>query len=66
MKRNTIPKSALALLIIGLLITTLTPVINSSFPMPDYVKGFLVGLGLMLEVIALIKIQQNRKNIKCV
>jgi len=66
MKRNTIPKSALALLIIGLLITTLTPIINNSFPMPDYVKGFLVGLGLMLEVIALIKIQQNRKNIKCV
>jgi hypothetical protein len=66
MKRNNIPKSALFLLIIGLLLTTLTPIINRSFPIPDYAKGFLVGLGLMLEVIALVKIQQNRKNIKCI
>lgn len=65
MKRNTIPKSALALLVIGLLMTTLTSIINRYFPLPDFSKGFLNGLGLTIEIIALVKIQRSKKNIKC-
>jgi len=62
MKRNTIPKPALILLIVGLLMTTTMPVIGRHFLMPDFVKGFLTGLGLTLEFIALVKIQRSKKN----
>jgi hypothetical protein len=65
MKRNIIPKSALALLITGLLMTTLTLVVHRYFPLPDFLRGFINGLGLMLEVIALIKIQRSKKKISC-
>lgn len=64
MKRNTIPKSALPYLIIGLLFTSLTPIINRYYPMPDVLKGFITGLGLTLEVIAIIKIQRSKTG-KC-
>ena len=61
MKRNAIPKPALACLIIGLMITSVTPIISNHFQMPDILRGFLTGLGLTLEVIALVKIQRSRK-----
>ncbi|QJD97008.1 hypothetical protein HH214_14590 [Mucilaginibacter robiniae] len=61
MKRRSIPNSALACLIIGLLLTTFNPIINRYYPAPDMVKGFMTGLGLSLEVIALAKIQQSKK-----
>lgn len=66
MKRNIIPKPALVLLIIGLLMTTTTPIIYRYFSMPDFLKGFINGLGLMLEFTALVKIQRSRKNTKCI
>lgn len=65
MKRNNIPKSALAYLIVGLLMTTLTPIIGRYFPLPVFLKGFMSGLGLTLEVIAIIKIQRSKKQTKC-
>ncbi len=65
MKLNTIPKSALVLLIIGLLMTIITPVINRYFPLPDFLKGFLNGLGLAIEFTALVKMQRSKKNIRC-
>jgi len=65
MKPNTIPKPALTLLVAGLLMTTLTPILSRYVFMPDFVKGFLTGLGLALEVIALVKIQRSRKADKC-
>lgn len=65
MKLNTIPKSALALLMIGLLLVTLTPIINRYFPLPDFLKGLMNGLGLTIEVIALIKIDRSKKKSRC-
>jgi len=62
MKRNPIPKSALIMLIAGLLMTTMMPVVGRHFPMPDFVKGFMTGLGLTIEFIALVKIQRNKRN----
>lgn len=59
MKHNPIPKLALILLITGLLMTTTMPIIGRHFPMPDLVKGFMTGLGLTLELIALVKIQRS-------
>jgi hypothetical protein len=64
MKLNPIPKPALILLIAGLLMTTTMPVIGRHFPMPDFAKGFITGLGLTLEFIALVKIQRSKSR-KC-
>lgn len=61
MKRNPIQRRALMLLASGLLITSLPPIICQHFSAPDSLRGFLTGLGLALEVIALVKIQRNRR-----
>lgn len=65
MKLNTIPKPALILLIVGLLMTTVTPIISRHILMPDFVKGFITGLGLTLELIGLIKMQRSKKAGNC-
>jgi hypothetical protein len=62
MKTNTIPKQALILLTTGLLMTTLLPAIGRYITLPDLVKGFLTGLGLAIEFIALVKIQRSKSN----
>jgi hypothetical protein len=64
MKHYTIPKPALVLLIAGLLMTTTMPLIGRHFSMPDFAKGFITGLGLTLELLALVKIQQSKSR-KC-
>ena len=61
MKYNRMPKQATLCLIIGLLLATLTPIINKHVAIPDFAKGFLTGLGLTLEFIALVKIQRSKK-----
>ena len=65
MKRNTIPKPALVIFIIGLLISILTPVTGRFFLLPDFVKGVIMSLGLTLEIIALIIFQRNKKSASC-
>jgi hypothetical protein len=62
MKRINIPKQAMMLLAIGLLLTCITPIVNRYFPIPDVVRGFITGLGLCIEVIAIIKIDRIRKS----
>ena len=61
MKRKFISKPALLCLITGLLISTLTPIVNRYYPLPDAFKGFMTGLGLAVEMIALIKLQQSKQ-----
>jgi hypothetical protein len=61
MKRNAISKSAMPFLVIGLLLTSLTPIISRHFHWPDLVKGFLAGLALALEMIAIIKMSRSNK-----
>jgi len=65
MKRLNISKTTLACFIAGLLLTTLTPISGRYFALPDFLKGFLSGLGIMLEVIAIIKISKANKGKKC-
>jgi hypothetical protein len=65
MKHNNYPKSALVILALGLLMTTLPLIINRHFPLPDMLRGFLGGLGLSLEVFVLVKMQRHKKNLKC-
>lgn len=61
MKHNTIPKQAIVLLITGLLIVSFNLILGKYMGVPDFIKGFLSGLGIALETIALIKIQRSRK-----
>lgn len=60
MKRNPIPKPAFALMAIGLLLVSLMPIVARHFAIPDFARGFVTGLGLTLEVIALVKMQRSR------
>ncbi|HEX8609306.1 MAG TPA: hypothetical protein VF679_11755 [Pedobacter sp.] len=61
MKSLNIFETVLILLFTGLLLTSLTSIVNRYFPMPDVVHGFLMRLGLTIEVIALIKMERNKK-----
>lgn len=65
MKRNVFPKPALYLLIAGLLMSTGVPLLSRYVPMPDALKGFLSGLGLALEFMALAKAQRGKKGTHC-
>jgi uncharacterized membrane protein YkvI len=65
MKSFNISKTVLILLVTGLLLTSLTSIVNRYFPMPDVVKGFSMGLGLTMEVIALIKMERNKRKRSC-
>ena len=62
---NNIPKSALVYLITGLLMVTLMPALGRYLSLSDSLLGFTTGLGLMLEVIAIVKIQRSRKESRC-
>jgi hypothetical protein len=66
MNRLNSSTTVVILLVTGLFLTALVPIINRYFPMPDVLKGFLMGLGLCIEVIALIKIDKNKKRRSCV
>lgn len=61
MKHYPASKPALKYLITGLLLTTLTPVINRYYPLPDGMRGFITGLGLAIEMIAIVKLQRSRQ-----
>jgi len=65
MKRYHIPKTALICFIAGLMMTTLTPILGRYIPISAFLKGIINGLGLMLEVIAIIKISRRNKDNKC-
>lgn len=65
MKTLNVSKTVLILLVTGLFLTSLVPIVNRYYPMPDVIKGFLMGLGLCIEVIALIKMDRNKKKTSC-
>lgn len=65
MKYISIPKSALVFLVAGLLLTTLPPILSRYFSIPDLFRGFITGVGLTFEVIALAKIQRSKKGRSC-
>jgi hypothetical protein len=65
MKSNPVPKSALLLLSLGLFLTAIVPIIARYWFIPGFAKGLANGLGLMLEVMGIIQIQQSRKRGKC-
>ncbi|WP_158824956.1 hypothetical protein [Mucilaginibacter lacusdianchii] len=66
MKRTFIPKAAMPYFIIGLLLITFIPIVNRYLPMPDFARGFLIGLSLALQVIALVIIDRHKRKQACV
>ncbi|CAM4052776.1 hypothetical protein SAMN06265348_10243 [Pedobacter westerhofensis] len=60
MKRQKLSAGTLVYLLSGLLLVVVTPPLGKHLAMPDMLKGFLTGLGMMLEVIAIIKMQKSR------
>ncbi|QQL49942.1 hypothetical protein [Mucilaginibacter ginkgonis] len=64
MRHQKFSKPALAFLIAGLLLITLTPLVGRHFHLPDFAIGCLNGLGLACEAISLGIMQKNRKR-KC-
>ena len=60
MKRQKLSAGTLVYLLSGLLLVVVTPALGKHLAMPDMLKGFLTGLGMMLEVIAIIKMQKSR------
>ncbi len=65
MKNLKEQKSPIILLVIGLLIVSLIPIVSRYFHLTDALTGFLTGIGLMIECIALIKMQQIKKQSAC-
>ncbi|TDO20848.1 hypothetical protein [Pedobacter duraquae] len=65
MKKTNVSKAVLMLLVSGLLLTSVVPVVNRYYPMPDALNGFFMGMGLAIEVLALIKMDKNRKKMTC-
>ncbi|TSJ44508.1 hypothetical protein FO440_10120 [Mucilaginibacter corticis] len=65
MKQPRFSKPVLLLIVTGLLLTTGTPMISRFIPLPDALKGFLSGLGLALEFMALVKADRYKKKKIC-
>ncbi|WP_158995610.1 hypothetical protein [Mucilaginibacter sp. L196] len=61
MKFKKYPLQIRLLICIGLLMVTTPTLINDWFPLPHFVRGALVGVGLGLEISGLIKINRLRK-----
>jgi hypothetical protein len=59
MKNKQFPKAALPYLIGGLLLVTSGASICRHYHLPDFVTGFVSGLGLMLEFIAILKARNS-------
>ena len=48
------------LMIIGLLLVVLPTLFRDEVPVPQFISGFLVGLGLGIEIIAAIKLKSEK------
>jgi len=46
---------------VGLLLVTLPTLINDWVHIPDFVRGFLVGLGLVMEINGIVIMRKKRK-----
>ena len=54
-------RPAIALLVVGLMLATLTPLLSGKFGWPDGARGFVTGLGVGIELIALIALLRLKR-----
>jgi len=60
--RSIPPKKLIA---IGMLLVVLPTLFNDVVPIPQFVSGFMVGLGLWIEIIATIKLRREKTKADC-
>jgi len=58
MKNKKFPLTDRLLITIGLLMTTLPQLIKHYIAVPDFFLGFIVGVGLALEITAFIRLKR--------
>jgi hypothetical protein len=51
----------LKIIAIGLLLVTVPFVVNDWVPIPDFVRGALMGIGIALEIIGLVRMNKRKK-----
>ena len=56
------PKKLIA---IGMLLVVLPTLFNDVVPIPQFVSGFVMGLGLTVEIIATMKLKREKANADC-
>ena len=49
------------LVAIGLLLVVIPPLVNYWIPLPDFLRGAFMGIGIALEIIGLVRINKRRK-----
>ena len=62
MKIKSLPKPIGNYFLMGILIVALSQLFARFIPMADFVRGALMGVGIGLEIIAVIKLSAFRKN----
>ncbi|WP_374951651.1 hypothetical protein [Mucilaginibacter sp.] len=62
MKIKSISKRAGMLLSAGLIVIVFAQVLTRYVLLPDFVRGAMMGVGIGLQIIALIKLKQDREN----
>jgi len=55
------PRQPMQFVAVGLLLVTLPTLINDWVHIPDFVRGFLVGLGLVMEINGIVIMRKKRK-----
>jgi len=60
MKNKKFPLTERLLIAIGLLMTTVPQLIKYYIAIPDFFLGFIVGLGLALEITAFIRLKRAK------
>lgn len=60
MKTKKIPRKERLLIAIGLILTTTPQMLRSYTTLPDFILGAFVGIGLVLEITAFIRLKRAR------
>jgi hypothetical protein len=50
---------------IGMLLVVLPTLFNDVVPIPQFVSGFVMGLGLAVEIVATMKLKREKANANC-
>ncbi len=61
MKAQNVSKPFIALLVTGLMMTTVSPLVARHFHWSDAMHGFVVGMGIGLELLAIVFLMRNKK-----
>lgn len=61
MNNKNTPRPELRLIAAGLLLAAVPFLVNEWIHIPDFVRGILVGVGIGLEIIGLIRMSRRRK-----